>query len=347
MSSYQVFAQACLGVEFRDYPGLNNVELLTSEGGVIPANSFILAINSTVILEMTKKGPLIQLDMTDFTEKGVELFLECCYSGNVKDGTLNEESFRDLNKISAVFKVDWISRTCLEFYCGICSKLSGASEDGDDTTRFLFDEAVYLIKERHDGRLLKALNIALKRSANSGLKTALITNVMKCNPEDHVSMLMLNELAGTATPTLYSTFSEIIKSKPKPYKLTGSNKKLLNPVRLAVCLRLDSGVYHSLMDVLQNSVCEGDFGFLFRLANEVSRGSKGAIEMDVMSGDEEVESLMNSLSAIEPRHHHHHPHYNPRSRFGSTWSSRPHSPFDPIPFSTGNVRHRDPRADMF
>eukprot|EP00116_Pleurobrachia_bachei_P010781 sb/3471043/ len=169
------------GSVLRGYKGFNDVTLTTSNGEVVKANSLILGLNSPVISEMAEKDFLVELDMSDFTFEGVNCFVECCYTGSV-EGQLNRDNFRDLNKISMVFKVDWIVKECFQFFCDICDDLD---HDSLDDVHYLFTEAAFLVKERRDKKLVKALNCGLKEW-DPELRTDLIQEIMARDPLEFV-----------------------------------------------------------------------------------------------------------------------------------------------------------------
>ena len=62
------------------------------------ASSVILSYNSPVIDHMTTTLHLTSVDMLEFTEQAVQLFVDAAYSGDA-DG-ITRELFRDINKIS-------------------------------------------------------------------------------------------------------------------------------------------------------------------------------------------------------------------------------------------------------
>eukprot|EP00116_Pleurobrachia_bachei_P008005 sb/3468267/ len=238
---------------------------------------------------MAEKDFLVELDMSDFTFEGVNSFVECCYTGSV-EGQLNRDTFRDLNKISVVFKVDWIAKECLQLFCDICDNLD---EESLDDVRYLFTEAVFLVKERRDKKLVKALNRGLKESPYPELRSVLIRDVMGRDPLEFVDAEVCSYLAGPSTPHMFRMLAESISGKPQPYRLTPVDKHILNPISLAACQDLDKTEYTSLLDTLMASVAPEDHSFLLQLLIDASKASG---DENILSEDEDEYSSTSSSS---------------------------------------------------
>ena len=100
------------GVHLRTSPTHNTLKLNTSKGGEVLASSVILSFNSPVIDHMTTTLHMTSVDMLEFSEAAVQVFVDAAYSGTA-DG-VNREIFRDINKMSNVFEVAWLMETCSE-----------------------------------------------------------------------------------------------------------------------------------------------------------------------------------------------------------------------------------------
>ena len=88
-----------------------NVDVEFDDGSTMKVNSLILSWNSSVFDHSFKEMRLTKIEIKDYSKEAVILFLECLYSGDVK---LEKSSFRELNKLSLFFKIDWLSQRCRE-----------------------------------------------------------------------------------------------------------------------------------------------------------------------------------------------------------------------------------------
>ena len=78
------------------------------------ASSVILSFNSHVIDHMTTTLHMTSVDMLEFSETAVQMFVDAAYSGSGEG--INRDIFRDINKIANVFEVDWLVGKCLEYF---------------------------------------------------------------------------------------------------------------------------------------------------------------------------------------------------------------------------------------
>eukprot|EP00116_Pleurobrachia_bachei_P005307 sb/3465569/ len=160
----------------------------------------------------------------------------------------------------------------------------------------MFDEAAFLVKERSDKKLVKALNVGLKRKSPE-LRSALIRDVMARDPMGDVDVKVCSYLAGPSIPTLYTSLAEGIKRKPRPHKLTNNEKQLLNSPALVNCQNLDKEAYKNLMETLKASVSPDDYGFLFHVFVDMSKESE---EEDCLSDDEDLWRLLPVVDVTFP-----------------------------------------------
>ena len=99
-------------------------------------NSLILSWNSDTFCYFFNELRLTNVEIKDFSKDAVIVFLESMYSGNVN---LTKGLFREIYKLSVVFKAKWITDRCKEFFCMLCEHQSHKFED----LLFVFNEAIY------------------------------------------------------------------------------------------------------------------------------------------------------------------------------------------------------------
>ena len=102
-------------------PTHSNLKLNTSEGGEVFASSVILSFNSPVIDHMTTSLHMTSVDMLEFGEAAVRLFVDAAYSGTAEG--LTRDTFRDLNSIASVFEVTWLADKCAEFFTDVADSM--------------------------------------------------------------------------------------------------------------------------------------------------------------------------------------------------------------------------------
>ena len=137
----KVCVPADFGKQHIGAPSHGNLTFTLQEGVKIKANSIILSLNSPVIDELTTNLHQTSLEADDFSREAVDCFIEAAYTGEVE--ALNRENFRDVNKMSAVFKVNWLADRCEQYFESYLRALD--SESSYTEILFAVEEAVFLM----------------------------------------------------------------------------------------------------------------------------------------------------------------------------------------------------------
>ena len=118
-----------------------NVVLKLQGGEDMKANSLILSYHSSVFVHLFLELQQSVLEMEDFVGEAVKSFLGALYSGEIQ---LVRHLFRDVNKLCHVFKVEWLSGRCWDYFTGL---VGGVSVHTDyQTLLFLFEEARFCMR---------------------------------------------------------------------------------------------------------------------------------------------------------------------------------------------------------
>ena len=145
----KVMVPADFGIEnlYCEFHG--NVVLKLKGGEDMKANSLILSYHSSVFVRLFLELNQSVLEMDDFSNKSVKIFLGALYSGEIQ---LDRELFRDVNKMCHVFKVDWLSRRCGDYFASLVGDVSTSTDY--QTLLFLFEEARFCLKTLKCDQLL-------------------------------------------------------------------------------------------------------------------------------------------------------------------------------------------------
>ena len=98
-------------------PFHGNVNIEFADETKIKVNSLILSWNSATFCYFFIELRLENVEIKDFTKEAVILYLESLYSGDLK---LEKGLFRELYKLSVVFKTNWLSEHCTEYFYQLC-----------------------------------------------------------------------------------------------------------------------------------------------------------------------------------------------------------------------------------
>eukprot|EP00116_Pleurobrachia_bachei_P003510 sb/3463772/ len=253
------------GRHYLELNGLNDLQLLCRGGEVVRTSSFPLAMNSLVICDLVGKQQMKELDVEEFSHSSVASFVDCCYTGTA---VLTRENFREVNKLSAVFKVEWMVGECLKFYTDLCSGLTSGSLE---LALFLFEEAAYILKERNNRNLQDALSTKLGEL--SSLRLALVKDFISRDPiqQEYVNTDLCLSLASSNEVTaLYEWLIENFEGKPHPVKLTDVEKRFLTLPSLTLCFQTDKDIYERLLEAVELCLSKEDLMFMYKIFTRVS-----------------------------------------------------------------------------
>eukprot|EP00116_Pleurobrachia_bachei_P003394 sb/3463656/ len=245
--------------------GLNDLQLICRGGEIVRASSFPLAMNSLVMSDLVGDQGMKELDVKEFSYSSVLCFVRACYKGTL---TVSRSNFRELNKLSAVFKVDWMIEECLKFYTKLCLDLN---PDSLDLVVFLFEEAAYIIRKRNDRGLFDALSPMIMGFPTLGF--SLIEAFISCDPnqQDYVNTdLFLSMATIKEGAILYEWLIENFELKTHPVKLTDVEIRFLTLPSLTLCFQADPTVYQKLLTVVQQSLSKDDLLSLFETFGSIA-----------------------------------------------------------------------------
>ena len=262
-------------------PSHGNLTFNLKEGAPIKANSIILSLNSPVIDNLTTDLQLTSLDVEDFSREAVDCFIEASYTGEVE--AVNLDNFRDVNKMSHVFQVSWLSARCEEYFVSYLDKLDNESSYPD--ILFAVEEAVYLMSalKKRDflDFVIKKLNSipASKRNtfishllsdlgAISKIKIDVCIAIVKCDVHVLVELLISH------------------LEKQGLNCLDENSRHILQNVNLNICYTTRNDVHAKLFSALEDleNCCKEDFKLCIQLLKQsTSKRLNSAIPVSLLS----------------------------------------------------------------
>ena len=235
------------GVHLRSSPTHNTLKLNTSEGGEVLASSVILSFNSPVIDHMTTTLHMTSVDMLEFSEAAVQVFVDASYSGTAEG--LNREIFRDINKMANVFEVAWLAEKCSEYFTEVTNSV--VTQSYSDLL-YLFEEACFVLENLNKKDYIELANDKIQEL---DWKQQFIDKYLE--NADRLSTKKLDiviELAGSdvnfVVQTLVNQLTELFKVQGP--SLPVSCKYLLDTMDLSACVESGhSDIFYKLFEVLQ------------------------------------------------------------------------------------------------
>ena len=229
------------GIENMYDPFHGNVNIEFADETKIKVNSLILSWNSATFCYFFNELRLENVEIKDFTKDAVILYLESLYSGDLK---LEKGLFRELYKLSVVFKTKWLSERCTEYFYQLCESLSNEFED----LCFVFSEALYANHTLKNGDLMdmvvdrfsKIENIANKfverylKETFSSTSSVTLDNLLLICAEDYV-------------PVLRSLKEHLVRGE-----IDDTTRSLLTNPEIVECLAENLDIYEEIFELLVN-----------------------------------------------------------------------------------------------
>ena len=208
--------------------------LVLRDNTSILASSVILSLNSPVFDRLTTDLGLKTIEMDDFEEGAVWLFIESFYTGEMEE--IKEQNFRDLNKMSKVFEVLWLRVICRDYFEQRLRSLTNKDFDG---MFFLFAEVCYMEEFLKDSSLTRCV-IKHIQYLDTGNCVVLKKYAKK--------VLTLSKIAGN---NVYFLLKVILSNLKKGRELHGNILYLLQKVSLCVGREQDADTFEQVFETLR------------------------------------------------------------------------------------------------
>ena len=239
-------------------PTHNNLTLNTKDGREVTASSVILSFNSPVIDHMTTTLHMTSVDMLEFSEAAVRIFVDSAYSGTADE--ITRETFRDLNKMSCVFEVEWLVEKCAQYF-------SGLSESTYADLLYLFEEGAYAYENLKRKNLFEIGTKKIKSfSWKSKFLDKYLVNAQRLSTQ---RLDLVIELAGNDIESVVQILTRQLSDLVLNQGLPTYCEYLLENSDLSLCRRSNKLLFDELFDMLDNLPDE-KMRWTFRLLKENS-----------------------------------------------------------------------------
>ena len=246
--SPKVIVPMDFGRHLRESPSHNNLKLNTSDRGEVWASSVILSFNSPVIDHMTTTLHMTSVDMLEFSEAAVQVFVDAAYSGTVEG--INRKIFRDINKMANVFEVCWLVLKCSEYFSGLVDSVtSGIYEE----LLFLFEEACF-VYENLKKNLRFLTMVAVKIDQDLKWKEQFLEKYLE--NAGRLSTKKLDLVRALAGDDVNYIVQPLVNQLKELFKVQGpslpvSFHHLLDTIDLDICLETNGILFNELFDLLR------------------------------------------------------------------------------------------------
>ena len=252
----KVVVPADFGIENLHSQFHGNVVLKLQGGEDMKANSLILSYHSSVFVHLFLELQQSVLEMEDFVGEAVKSFLGALYSGEIQ---LVRHLFRDVNKLCHVFKVEWLSGKCWDYFTGL---VGGVSVHTDyHTLLFLFEEARFCTRVMKCDKFVDL--VVQKICGLENRAEIFVEPYMKNYSELETSQLdLMIQITKYDNPMfLLKIMKNNLESEGGVFNAT--SRYLLENVDLCKCIAADVDFFEELFDVLDGVTKSSDSDALF------------------------------------------------------------------------------------
>ena len=205
---------------------------------------------------------LENVEIKDFTKEAVILYLESLYSGDLK---LERGLFRELYKLSVVFKTNWLSERCTEYFYQLCEGISNVFED----LCFVFSEALYANNILKNGDLMDKVVDCFSKIEN--IASIFVERYLKESFSSTSSVTLDNLMlicAEDCVPVLRSLKEHLVNGE-----IDANTRSLLTDSQIVECLADNLDIYEEMFELL--AIKSGnDFKMITNLSLSVIRATR-------------------------------------------------------------------------
>ena len=254
------------GIDNMYDPFHGNVSIEFNDDTKLKVNSLILSWNSATFCYLFNELRLSNVEIKDFSKEAVIVFLESLYTGDLN---LVKSLFREINKLSFVFKTKWLSDRCMEFFDQLCESVSDELED----FFYVFSEAMYAYNQLKNEDLIKIVIDRFCKIQNISsifVERYLTENFSSINTEtlDYLLLICVEDFV----PVLKSLRHHLIEGD-----IDDTTRNLLSNPKIVECLTYNLEVYEEVYELLANksgNMAGDDFQMLTNLNLCVIRAAR-------------------------------------------------------------------------
>ena len=242
----------------------NSMVLTFKDRDPILVSKQLLVDNSSVFAFIILECCQPEHDMTDFTPNVVDLFLTVLKVNKVEQ--IEESNFKELHKISTVFDVKWLIKSCRDW---LLEKINNVEvEINYDSMFFLFEECFYIHSTWNMTRFMETLILKMRFRDNSLFLSRYIRNNYDQLSNDQLKFLLY--LTG-CSPKVFLEF--ILERLNSQEHLDDRTKYLLQKINLTLCLDKYEQLYNEVSERLSEmgGLTKEDFRMVLKLTKHASR----------------------------------------------------------------------------
>ena len=242
----------------------NSMVLTFKDRDPILVSKQLLVDNSSVFAFIILECCQPEHDMTDFTPNVVELFLTVLKDKKVEQ--IKASDFKELHKISTVFDVKWLIKSCRDM---LLEKIDNVGvEINYNLMFFLFDECFYIHKKWGITRLMETLILKVRFRDNYLFLSRYLRNNYDQLSNDQWKFLL--HLAG-CSPKVFLEF--ILERLNNQEHLDYRTKYLLQKINLTLCLEKYDQMYYKVSERLSDmgGLTKEDLRMVLKLTNRASK----------------------------------------------------------------------------
>ena len=164
----------------------------------------ILTENSSVFKFILEECQFEEHDLSDFTAEAVSLFLTLLRDMEMVD--IEDRQFREINKLTNAFKVEWLKRDCQRW---IGRRILDVSSIEDKM--FLFNECYYALKRLENEEYM---NMFVEEFGSSKDITFISRHLSDFDNLETNMIYPLMQLAGSNSKVILETLSQSVANNP-------------------------------------------------------------------------------------------------------------------------------------
>ena len=238
----------------------NEVIIKIKDGDPLCVEKERLTKDSTVFKRIIDELKFYEFELEDFKPDIVGLFVTLLDDRKLED--IQNSQFRDLHKMSVVFKVDWLTEACRSW---LSNKMN--SDMTDDEKFFVFEECLFILRKWHTDLMMDALVAKIAVNDNSSFISRYLKDFDNLDAVQLKLMLIIS--GGNSKLFLQS----ILKNLTSKNELGENVKFLLQSMNLTLCCESNNALYTAVVRTVSSlpNISVADMRFVLELTAETTR----------------------------------------------------------------------------
>ena len=263
-----------------------SVIILIKDGDPLCVDRQRLTKASPVFKRLIEELSFYEIEMDDFEADTVGVFLAILEEEKAED--FEKDQFREIHKMSVVFEVLWLQKSCRSWLSGKIKRRMGNIEK-----LYVFEECLFILRKWEETDLMDMLITKIMPDDNTQFIMEYLKDLKRV---DSIQIDLMLQIGGRKVESIEMFLKIILKYLENETKLEKNVKYLLQKFDLAMCFEELNELYTHVLDAIRNlrDITVEDLRFVVEISSKIMKVGYEIYQSQKDSG--KTQSTVASLS---------------------------------------------------